>query len=69
MTKEQAYSILGMAQEDLLDNHVIQGLLTEHNKKDAKLNTVIKNDKRGGKVVRIQNFQALIDEKYSHHSD
>ena len=69
VTKVQAFEILGMGQKDLLDNNRIQELLVNHADYKKKVNTFIQDDKRGGKIVKVQNFQALIDNSYNHYSE
>ena len=61
MTKEQAFKILGLEQQELLDNQEIQELQTLCIGKRNRLNSVIKSDKKGGKTVKVHNLQALID--------
>lgn len=69
MTKLQAFEILGMDQQDLLSNNRIQELLIKHSDSKKKVNTFIQDDKKGGKIVKVQNFQALIDNSYNHYSE
>jgi hypothetical protein len=65
VTKEQAFQILGLSQEELLDNTQIQSLLTELAEDPVRLNSVIQNT-LDGSTIKIANFQALIDDRYSH---
>ena len=58
-----------MAKEDFFDNHTIQKLLTKVSEKEKRFNSVIQSDKDSGKLVKIQNLQALIDKDYSHFTD
>ena len=69
VTKQQAFEILGLGQQDLLDNKNIQELLTQHSAKSKRLDSFIQNDKNGGQIVKVHNFQALIDNNYSHFSN
>ena len=69
VTKLQAFEILGMDQQDLLSNNRIQELLIKHSDSKKKVNTFIQDDKKGGKIVKVQNFQALIDNSYNHYSE
>ena len=48
---------------------MVQNLLTKYAKTEKRLNSDIQNDKTGGKIVKITNFQALLDNQYSIHSD
>ena len=58
--------MLGLNQNELLDNQEMQRLLTQHNQsKGTKVNTLIRNDKKGGEILMVSNFQALIDKSYS----
>ena len=41
VTKQQAFEILGLAQQDLLDNKNIQELLTQHSAKSKRLDSFI----------------------------
>lgn len=41
VTKEKAFEILGMAQQDLLDNKVIQEMLTKHSDENKRINTIV----------------------------
>jgi len=66
VTKEQAFEILGIGQQDLLDNVAIQELLTEHSDQKKRFNTTISDGKYGGRTIKIANFQALIDNNYTH---
>ena len=55
--------MLGMTQEDLLDNDAIQSLLTKQSE-SKQLNSSIKNDKKGGRIVKVHNFQALLNDSW-----
>ena len=55
--------MLGMTQEDLLDNDAIQGLLTKQSE-SKQLNSFIQNDKKGGQIVKVHNFQALFTDSW-----
>ena len=66
VTKQQAFEILGIGQRDLLDNIAIQELLTEHSNEKKRYNTTISDGKYGGRTIKIANFQALIDNNYTH---
>lgn len=52
--------MLGMTQEDLLDNNTIQELLTKQSE-NKQFNAFIKNDKKGGQIVKVHQFQLLLD--------
>ena len=41
VTKEQAFKILGLAPEELLDNVMIQQLLNKHNEDQNRLDTTV----------------------------
>ena len=41
VTKEQAFNILGLAPEELLDNSMIQQLLNKHNEEANRLDTTV----------------------------
>jgi UTP-glucose-1-phosphate uridylyltransferase len=66
VTKEQAFQILGLSQEELLDNVMIQTLLTQHGEDPIKMNSLIENCNNGGQMIKVRNFQALIDTNYNH---
>lgn len=55
MTKEQAFEILGLSQEELLDNEMIQKLLTQHGEDPIKMNSLIENS-NGGQTIKVRNF-------------
>ena len=65
VTKHQALLLLGLTQEDLLGNETIQDLLNVWSSGHRSFNSVIQNDKKGGRIVKVRNFQALIDDSYS----
>ena len=67
VTKEQAFEILGLTQDQLLDNEKIQQLLTQHANDPMQLNSVIENKKNQGEMIKVRNFQALIDINYTHN--
>lgn len=67
VTKEQAFEILGLSQEELLDNDSIQQLLTQLADDPVQLNSVIESIGGGGQTIKIRNFQALIDKGYTHN--
>ena len=69
MTKDQAFEILGMDEKDLLGSDSIQELLTKHNDQQKRYSTIINDKMNGGRSVKVQNFQALIDTKYTCISD
>ena len=56
VTKVQAFEILGMGQNELLNNNRIQELLVRHSDQKKKVNTFIQDDKKGGRIVKVQNF-------------
>lgn len=66
MTKEQACEILGLTQSELLDNVKIQELLTAHANKPMTVNSLIEDRKNEGQMIKVRNFQALIDNDYNH---
>ena len=66
VTKDQAFEILGLSQEELLDNDSIQQLLTQLADDPIQLNSVIESIS-GGQTIKIRNFQALIDKGYTHN--
>ena len=69
VTKEQAFEILGLTQVELLDNVKIQELLTQHANEPLQVNSLVENGKNCGQMIKVQNFQALIDNNYKHLSD
>ena len=56
VTKQKAFELLGLTQEDLLGNETIQDLLNVWSSGHKSFNSVIQNDKKGGKIVRVRNF-------------
>ena len=44
-------------------------MLSAKHDKQKRFNSQIKDERKGGKVVRVQNFQALVDDSYTHVSD
>ena len=66
VTKEQAFEILGLTQNELLDNAMIQNLLTSYESDPIQMNSMIESQKNGGQLIKVRNFQALIDKNYSH---
>lgn len=66
VTKEQAFEILGLTQNELLDNAMIQNLLTSYEVDPIQMNSMIESQKNGGQLIKVRNFQALIDKNYSH---
>ena len=66
VTKEQACEILGLTQEELLDNVKIQELLTAHANKPMTMNSLIEDRKNEGQMIKVRNFQALISNDYNH---
>lgn len=63
VTKAKAFEMLGLTQEDLLTNDTIQTLLNKR-EADKQLTSLIQSDKRGGHIVKVHNFQALIDDNW-----
>jgi len=65
VTREQAFEILGLTQDELKSNVVIQKLLENVS---VQVNTLIENTDGANKCqrIKIRNFQALIDNNYSH---
>ena len=47
---------------------MIQELLTKSNDKMQKLNSHVKDEKKG-RIVKVSNFQALIDDSYITSAD
>jgi len=68
VTKEQAFEILGLTQNELLDNEMIQQLLTQYAEDPMQMNSLIESQKNGGQLIKVRNFQALIDKNYSHNN-
>ena len=69
VTRDQAFEILGMTQDELLKNDVIQTLLTKHADDPMQLNSTIEGGGANGQCqIKVQNFQALIDSSYSHRT-
>ena len=44
-------------------------MLSAKHDKQKRFNSQIKDERKGGKVVRVQNLQALVDDSYTHMSD
>ena len=53
VTKSQAFEILGIDQQDLLENDSIQELLSKKHDRQKRFNSQIKDERKGGKVVRV----------------
>lgn len=68
VTREQAYEILGLTQGELLDNVKIQDMLTKHAENPLRVDSLIENNKGDGQMIKVSNFQALIDSNYRYHS-
>jgi len=51
----------------LLDNEMIQTLLTQYAEDPMQMNSLIESQKNGGQLIKVRNFQALIDKNYSHN--
>lgn len=60
---------MGLTQDELLDNIKIQELLTQHADAPLQVNSLVENGKNCGQMIKVQNFQALIDNNYKHLSD
>ena len=56
VTKEQAFEILGLTQNELLDNEMIQQLLTQHADDPMQMNSLIESQKNGGQLIKVRNF-------------
>ena len=56
MTKEQAFKILGMEKQELLESNAIQELLSKKNEQMKRYDSCILDDRNGGKIVRVSNF-------------
>lgn len=52
---------MGLSQAELLNNKSIQSLLNQHVDEKIQLNSVLESAQSGSQVVKISNFQALID--------
>lgn len=65
MTKEQAFEILGLTKDQLLDNNKIQDMLTQHAANPLQVNSLI--EAGAGAMIKVQNFQALIDKEYENN--
>jgi len=61
VTRDQAFQILGLTQDEIMSNDLIQGLLE---RKEAAFDTTILG-KDGRKQIKINNLQALIAQNYS----
>ena len=66
VTKEQACQILGITQNELLDNVKIQELLTAHASNPMKVTSLVEDRENEGQMIKVRNFQALIDPSYKH---
>ena len=60
---------MGLTQDELLDNVKIQELLTQHAAEPLQVNSLVENGKNCGQMIKVQNFQALIDNNYKHYSE
>ena len=56
VTKEQAFEILGLTQNELLDNLKIQELLTQYAAEPLQVNSLVDNGKNCGQMIKVQNF-------------
>lgn len=56
VTKEQAFEILGLTQNELLDNEMIQQLLTQYADDPMQMNSLIESQKNGGQLIKVRNF-------------
>lgn len=65
VTKAQAYEMLNLSKDDLCSNEQIQELLTQLGESQLKMNTQMESRKDGGRILKVQNFQALINNKYN----
>jgi len=58
VTRVQAFEILGLSKEDLLDSYEIQKLLTEHadlESSSMQMNSVV-TDAKGTSRIKVSNF-------------
>lgn len=61
VTKEQAFQILGLTQDQLLDNLNIQTLLTQYAESPMmQVSSLIDNGQGPGNLIKVSNFQTLI---------
>lgn len=72
VTKNQAFDILGISSAQLKNNEIIQKLLENHAASNytqpmIQLNSLVESE-GGQKQIKIRNFQALIDDNYTHNS-
>ena len=63
VTKEQAFQILGVSQQELLSIEDVQMLLTKLSNDPVRLNTIFENGNVKGQI-KIHNFNALIDQNF-----
>lgn len=63
VTKEQAFKILGISQEELLSVEKVQGLLSALAEDPVRLNTIFVNGNVKGQI-KVHNFNALIDQNF-----
>lgn len=56
VTKDQAFEILGLTQNELLDNQMIQELLTKHSEDPLQMNSLVESSKNGGQMIKVRNF-------------
>lgn len=52
-----------------MEHAKIQELLTQHAANPLKVNSLVENQKTSGQMIKVQNFQALIDDNYNYKSD
>ena len=64
VTKDQAFEILGLTQDQLLDNEKIQALLTQYAENPMQVSSLIDNGRVPGQMIKVSNFQALLDDNY-----
>lgn len=73
MTRPQAFEILGLTQNQLLTNVKIQELLTQHVESPLRVNSLVERNSGqvgdASEMIKVHNFQALIDDNYSLYPD
>ena len=57
--------MLSLSKDELRSNEQIQELLTQLGESQLKMNTQMESKKNSGRFLKVQNFQALINDSYN----
>ena len=63
VTNEQALEILGLTQDNQLDNAKIQELLTQFANQPFRVDSLVENRNGDGQMIKVRNLQTLLDDK------